>query len=103
MELHFFRDASNRLTHDREDIESGSYPEFCKKIADKFQLKPTSKLIIGPDLMFWDFSDGIGTIELGWDPWMGFMVTANGAEEEALVRQISLFLAKIVPHPQPPS
>lgn len=100
MNLHLFRDANNRLTHDRGDIDSRSYPELCKKIVDQFQLKPISKLIIGPDQMFWDFSDGVGTIELGWDPWMGYMVTANDTEGDALVQQISQFLANIVPLPE---
>jgi len=97
MKLHYFRDDCNRLTHDRADIDSTSYPEVCKKIADRFDLKPASQLLIGPEQMFWDFTNGKVTVELGWDIWMCFMITAQQAEAETLVRQMAIFLAEMIP------
>lgn len=93
---HFFRDASNRLTHDRE-IDSVSYVEVCRKVADHFRLKPSSELVIGLDEMFWDFTDGTSTVQLAWDNWMCFMVTAKEAVAEPLVRDIAAYLCEAWP------
>jgi len=95
--LHFFRDASNRLSHDRGDIDSISYPEVCKKVADHFGLKPTSEVIVGFDQMFWDFTDGTSTVELAWDNWLCFMATAKEPTAEPLVRNIAAFLYEALP------
>ena len=64
MEQHYFRDASNRLTHDRADIDSHSYSDVCRQVTDHFNLKPSSELVIGLDQIFWDFTNGILTVEL---------------------------------------
>jgi len=95
--LNFFRDASNRLTHDRSDIDSIFYPEICRRIADHFGLKPSSELIIGFDEMFWDFTDGVATVELAWDNWSDFTVTAKESSAEPLVRNIAAFLFESLP------
>lgn len=97
MEPRCFRDASNRLTHDRADIGSHSYPEVCRKIADHFNLKPSSELVVGLDQMFWDFTSGTLTIELAWDNWFCFTITAKEPDAEPLVRQIAAFLSDILP------
>lgn len=97
MEAHFFRDASGRLTHDRADIDSLSYPEVCRKVIDHFSLKPSSELVVGLDQMFRDFTDGTLTIELAWDNWMCFTVTAKEPSAEPLVRQIAAFLSQVLP------
>lgn len=97
MEPHFFRDASDRLTHDRADIDSSSFPEVCRSVADHFNLNPLSELVIGLDQMFWDFTDGNLTVELAWDNWLCFTITAKEADAEALVRQIADFLSETRP------
>ncbi|RLS39731.1 MAG: hypothetical protein DWH82_05060 [Planctomycetota bacterium] len=97
MEPHYFRDASNRLTHDRADIDSHSYSDVCRQVTDHFNLKPSSELVIGLDQMFWDFTNGTLTVELAWDIWFCFTVTAKEPDAELLVRQIALFLSKLLP------
>jgi hypothetical protein len=94
---HFFRDAGNRLTHDRADIESICYPDACRRVADHFGLTPSSELIVGPDQMFWDFTDGTSTVELAWDNWMCFMATAKTPTAERLVLDIAAFLFEASP------
>ena len=94
---HLFRDASNRLTHDRGDIDSHDFPVVCRKVIDHFGLKPTSELIVGPDQMFWDFSDGASSVELAWDNWMCFMVTAKAPNAEPIVQRIAVFLSGTFP------
>jgi hypothetical protein len=93
----FFRDASDRLTHDRSDIDSVSYPEVCRKVADHFGLRPCSELVVGPDQQFWDFTDGTSTVELAWDNWLCFTVTAKEATAEPLVGSIAAFLSEALP------
>jgi len=94
---HFFRDASNRLTHDRGDIDSISYPNVCQKVVDYFGLKPSSELTVGVDQMFWDFTDGTSTVELAWDTWMCFTATAKEPTAEPLVCNIAAFLSEALP------
>ena len=94
---HVFRDASNRLTHDRSDIDSVSYPDVCRKVADHFGLKPCSELVVGPDQQFWDFTDGTSTLELAWDNWCGFTATAKETTAEPLVHSIADFLSEALP------
>jgi hypothetical protein len=94
---HFFRDASNRLTHDRSDIDSVSYPAVCRKVADHFGLKPSSELIVGLDVMFWDFTDGTSTVELAWDNWTCFSATAKDPMAKPLVRNVAAFLSQALP------
>jgi hypothetical protein len=96
MKPHYFRDASNHLTHDRADIGSHSYPEVCRLVADHFNLKSSSELVIGLDQMFWDFTNGTLTVELAWDIWFCFTITAKEPDAELLVRQIALFLSEIL-------
>ena len=97
MESHFFKDASGRLTHDRADIDSLSYADVCRRVADHFMLKQSSELVVGLDAMFWDFTDGQVTIELAWDNWMCFMATAKQPDAEPLVHKIASFLSDALP------
>jgi hypothetical protein len=99
MKPHFFRDASDRLTHDRGDIDSSPYPEVCRTVADHFNLKPLFELVIGLDQMIWDFTNGTYTVELAWDNWLCFTITAKEPDAEPLVHQMATFLSET----QPPS
>lgn len=92
---HFYRDFSNRLTHDRSDVGSVSYREICLKVADRFGLRPASKLLVGVDEMFWDFTDGSATVEFAWNVWLGLAITAKEPAAESLVRSIAEFLVEM--------
>jgi hypothetical protein len=94
---HFFRDASDRPTHDRADIDSLSYADVGRRIANRFALKQSSELVVGLDAMFWDFTDGQVIIELAWDNWMCFMVTAKKPDAEPLVHKVASFLSDELP------
>jgi len=94
---HFIRDASHRLAHDRPDIDSLNYPEVCRKVADHFSLRSSSELIVGPDQVFQDFSDGAALVELAWDNWLCFTVTAKEPSAESLVHRIATFLSEVIP------
>lgn len=96
-QIKYFRDASGRLTHSRSDIDSLLYPAVCKKLMEKFQLRASSELIVGLDEMFQDFTDGNAVVELAWDVWSCFMVTAKEPSAEALVQNLSEFLVQAVP------
>ena len=97
MKTHFFRDTSNRLTHNRTDIDSLSYPEVCRQVADHFNLKPSSDLVAYVDLMFCDFTDGMLTVELAWEAWFGFTATAKETAAEPLIHSIAAFLSESRP------
>ncbi|MEX0794796.1 MAG: hypothetical protein WD045_16780 [Pirellulaceae bacterium] len=90
----FYRDASNRLTYDIHEIEADRYPQLCNDLATTFDLKPASELVVGLDEMFWDFTNGLHTIEFGWDIWSGFFITAKDSGSESLVRQIAELLVR---------
>jgi hypothetical protein len=89
----FHRDASNRLTFDIYEIESERYPQLCSELATRFALKPASKLVVGLDEMFRDYTNGHLTIGLEWDIWSGFIIVAKDVESEQLVRQIANYLS----------
>jgi len=91
----FWRDASDRLTFAIFDLDSACYPEFCQKLVEKFSLIPSSELIVGLDVMFRDYTDGVLTVGLEWDIWSGFIVTAKQKDAELLVRNIAIFLSEI--------
>jgi hypothetical protein len=49
------------------------------------------------DVIFWDFTDGTLIIELAWDVWLGFTVTAKETAAEPLVHSIAAFLSESPP------
>lgn len=66
-------------------------------VADHFDLTPLAELVIGLDQMFWDFTSGKLTIELAWDNWYCFTITAKEPDAEPLVRQMATFLSETLP------
>ncbi|MGC3971251.1 MAG: hypothetical protein QM775_29090 [Pirellulales bacterium] len=80
--------------HDRADIGSSAFPQVCKLIAERFDLRPVSELVVGLDQMYWDFTIGGSTVELAWDNWLCFTVTAKAPDAEPLVRRIASFLSE---------
>ena len=88
----FYRDSSDRLCFDLYSIDSFDYPAVSQKIVARFSLQPASELLIGLDEMFRDYSRGELRIQLAWDNWCGFFVTALHTEAETLVREIAEFV-----------
>ena len=87
------RDASGRLAVDVFDIPMEMYPSLCREIAFEFGLIHDGKLITNSaDVAFMDFRSDQGTVEMAWDNWSGFIVTAKSPESEPLIRRISDWL-----------
>lgn len=87
--MSFWRDGIGRLTFDVPGVTSDDYLELCGEISKAFGLAPASVPVIGPDQMFWEFRYDDRSVGLDWDIWMEFMVVANSASAESLVRQIA--------------
>lgn len=84
------RDASGRLAVEVFDIPVEVYPSVCREIAMAFELSRDCNLVTnGVDVVFVDFQSEAGTIEMAWDNWSGFIVTAKSRESEPLVQRIS--------------
>jgi hypothetical protein len=88
----FSRDASGRLTYEMFRVPSGDYPAVSATVVAAFALTSDGSMVVGPDQMFWDFRRGDQRVELAWDNWSGFFVTAKHPEAEPLVREIGAFL-----------
>ena len=88
----FRRDYSERLFFALFEVPSERYPFLCKAIRDHFHLVATDSLVIGPDVLFQNYSRDGHEVGLEWDIWMGFSVTANSPDSEVLVREIGGWL-----------
>lgn len=90
----FGRDASQRLTFEMFRAPGDSYPAVCAEIVSAFQLLPGGELVVGLglDQMFWDYRRGEQVVELAWDNWSGFIVTAKNSTAESLVQDIGNYL-----------
>ncbi len=84
-----WRDASGRLTCNLPNVAAADYVATCEALAAAFSLSPVSKLVIGPDQMFWDFAQGQKVIGLDWDIWMGFTIVALSPAAEPLLEAIA--------------
>ncbi len=83
------RDASGRLAVEVFDIPMEMYRVLCQEIALAFGLSGERDSVThGVDVVFMDFRPEFGVIEMAWDHWSGFMVTAKVPESEPLVRRI---------------
>jgi hypothetical protein len=89
----FSRDASDRLTFEVHSLNADQYARTCKRISREFSLQPATELVVGPDEMFRDYTDGTRTVGLEWDNWSGFIVVAKEPDSESLVRSIGDYLS----------
>jgi hypothetical protein len=97
---HFFRDSSERLTFDTDRVTALEYPAVRHAVVEKFHLTADGELIVGPDQMFWEFRFDGHLVELAWDIWMGFTVTAMSPDAESLVREIAEWICStLLPPP----
>lgn len=84
------RDASGRLAVELFDIPMEMYPSLCNEIAFAFSLSHNGELVTnGADVAFMNFNSDMGTVEMSWDHWSGFVVTAKLRESEPLIQRIS--------------
>ena len=93
MKIEKRRDASKRLTVEIYSIEIENYIFLTSKIAEKFNLTPSSELIHGLDETFQDYTDEIHTIGLEWDIWSGYIIVAKDQKSEKLVNDIFNWLS----------
>lgn len=93
MDARFWRDSSQRLTFDLA-ISDQDYPAICRAIVDAFALTQVGQCIVGLEQMFCEWRHGESVISLDWDIWMNFMVVANSAESEPLVRDIATWICE---------
>lgn len=88
------RDASGRLTYEKDSVPAERYRDVCTQIKDRFGLEPLGTLFEW-EIYFQDYrsSDGRLIVGLEWDNWSGFIAVAQNADSEPLVREIASFLA----------
>lgn len=89
----FWRGANQHLIYSINKVEARQYHALCQLLAGAFHVRPVTKLIVGLDEIFQDYTDGTYTIGLEWDIWSGFMVVANSPDSEALVQKLAEYLA----------
>jgi hypothetical protein len=84
------RDASGRLTVEVFDIPMEQYAALCQRIATDFGLTSSDELVTNvADVAFMDFTTSKGAlVEIAWDNWSGFIVTAKSTEDEPLIHRI---------------
>ena len=83
------RDASGRLAVEVVDIPMDMYSSLCQKIELAFALSRDSNPVTnGVDVVSTDFRSELGAVEMAWDNWSGFIVTAKVHESEPLVLRI---------------
>lgn len=86
------RDASGRITFEKEDIPREGYRDVCKYIASHFTLAPTGGLVEGLDELFQEYRSGDVIVGLEWDVWSGFVIVAKNHEAEQLVKEMGALL-----------
>jgi hypothetical protein len=89
-----WRDASERLTFDLDQVSQADYPAVCKAVVEAFGLVADTAFVAGVDQLFQDWRRGSAVIGLDWDNWMGFMVVAKTPESEPLLRDIARWLCE---------
>ncbi len=94
MDNQFLRDANNRLTFEMFRIGAADYPAVCEALAKALNLTfDSSTFLAGMDLLLMHYRRGNLEIELAWDNWMGFTVTAKNSDAEPLVREAGAWLS----------
>ncbi len=87
------RDFSERLSFEMFRVVSADYPQVCATIATAFSLTPEcASFGTGLDVVFMDYRRYEQLVELAWDNWSGFIVTAKSTDSEPLVREIASWL-----------
>lgn len=86
------RNASDQLVVTLKEAPSLSYRIIRWKICRRFNLKKNGKYVKSHDQKFQEFRGGRGVVDIAWDNWSGFMVTALTKDSEPLVREIGSWL-----------
>ena len=87
-----YRDSSNRLTYDFDDIEEKNYIKITKEIVKEFSLEPDTEKTSGLDEVFQDYKINNMNIGLEWDIWSGYIVCAKNIKSEPLATKIAIFI-----------
>jgi len=91
----FCRDASDRLSFEMFRVPASNYAAVCAAVAAAFPLSPDVRSFDAvEDAVSMDFRCGQQVVELAWDNWSGFIVTAKTADSESLVREIADWLLR---------
>lgn len=91
----FWHDASGRLTFGMFRVSVADYPALCSALVSAFGLITTRALVTnGCDIAFQDYRRGEEVVELTWDNWSGYTVTAKTAASGSLVREIAAWMLK---------
>jgi hypothetical protein len=88
----FHRDASGRLTFEMFRVPGDSCPAITKEVVVAFNLVPAGTLVVGWDMVSWDYQQGEAVVGLEWDNWSGFIVTAKNSLAEPVVEEIGAYL-----------
>jgi hypothetical protein len=91
-ETQFWRDSSQSLIFEMFRIPADQYAAISADIVEAFQLVPDNPPIVGLDSVFREYQRGEQSIDLAWDNWSGFFVTARNWVAESLVREIAEYL-----------
>lgn len=95
MDLHFYRDASGRLTFEIFRVSAEEYFAVRDAVVISFGLVPEGTPVTdGIDLVFQVFRRGDQVVELAWENWTGFTVGARTTASEVLVREVAAWLTK---------
>jgi len=89
----FSRDSSDQLCFEIWKVPSLDYPALCRAVATALSLTPLDEtIVIGLDVILQDFQWDEQLVELAWDNWFGFIVTAKTSLSESLVHEIGKWL-----------
>jgi hypothetical protein len=89
------RDASGRLAVEAFDVPIEQYPALCQRIASAFGLASSGQLVTNAaDVAFMEFKSEQAIVEMAWDNWSGFIVTAKSLESEPLIHRITEWMAE---------
>ena len=90
------RDASGRLSVDVFDVPLKLYSQICQEITVAFNLESDGKLVTNAvDIAFKDFNSPLGPVQMAWDNWSGFTVTAMTHESEPIIERIYDWFANL--------
>ncbi len=92
MQYRVYRDASDRLTVGLEVFPVWRYRWEAWRITRRYGLRKRGPYVKGLDERFQEFRKDWQLINIDWDVWSGFTVTAVNQQAEPLVADIGNYL-----------
>jgi hypothetical protein len=96
MAVHIGRNASDRRFCEWPGIDADDYHAACRRIVRAFDLKPSTDLVAGLDVVFQLYTRDVFKVVLRWDIWMGFSVSADTPDSDKLVDEIARWITSRV-------